>query len=67
MATSITPKNFKIFTINQEKHDIIKLLAQCKSYSIADIISSAMQGENISPDKYHKVITRCTKILQTLS
>ena len=30
LATVITRKSFKIFTVKQEKHDTIKLLAQSK-------------------------------------
>ena len=43
LATVITQKSFKIFTVKQEKHDAIKLLAQSKLDSIAKIISQAMQ------------------------
>ena len=39
LATAITRKSFKIFTVKQEKHDAIKLLAQSKLDSIANIIS----------------------------
>ena len=42
LATAITRKSFKVFTIKQEKHDTIKLLAQSKLDSIANIISQAM-------------------------
>ena len=42
LATAITRKSFKIFTVKQEKHDAIKLLAQGNLDSIADIISQAM-------------------------
>ena len=37
-ATAITRKSFKIFTVKQEKHDAIKLLAQSKLDSITNII-----------------------------
>ena len=43
LETAITRKSFKIFTVKQEKHDAIKLLAQSKLDSIADIISQAME------------------------
>ena len=43
VQTSATRKSFKIFTKKQEKHDVIKVLAQSKLDSIADIISQAMQ------------------------
>ena len=42
LATAITRKSFKIFTVKQEKHDVIKLLAQSKLDSITNIISQAM-------------------------
>ena len=45
LATSITQKTMKIFIAKQEKHEAIKLLAQSKLGSIADIISQAMQDE----------------------
>ena len=35
LATVITRKSFKIFTVKQEKHDAIKLLAKSKIDSIA--------------------------------
>ena len=47
LATAITRKSFKTFTEKQEKHDAIKLLAQSKLDSIANIISQAMQGGDI--------------------
>ena len=55
LSTSMTRKTFKIFTVKQEKHDAIKLLAQGKLESIANIILQAMQGEDISPAEFHKV------------
>ena len=49
LATAITRKSFKILTVKQEKHDAIKLLAQTKLDSIANIISQAMQdGRHLS-------------------
>ena len=48
LATVITQKSFKTFTVKQEKHDAIKLLAQSKLDSIANIISQAMQDGDIS-------------------
>ena len=47
LAIVTTRKSFKIFTVKQEKHDAIKLLAQSKLDSIADIISQAMQDGDI--------------------
>ena len=48
LATAITRKSFKTFTVKQEKHDSIKLLAQSKLDSIANIISQAMQDGDLS-------------------
>ena len=57
LATVITRKSFKTFTVKQEKHDSIKLLAQSKLDSIANIIiSQAMQDGDISPTEFHKVL-----------
>ena len=56
LATAITQKFFKTFTVKQEKHDAIKLLAQSKLGSIANIISQVMQGGEISPTEFHKVL-----------
>ena len=39
VATAITRKSIKTFTVKQEKHDSIKLLAQSKLDSIVNIIS----------------------------
>ena len=61
LATAIARKSFKIFTVKQEKHDAIKLLAQSKLDSIANIISQAMQEEDISPTEFHKVLQEVEK------
>ena len=61
LATAITRKSFKIFTVKQEKHDIIKLLAQSKLDSIADIISQAVQGGDISSIEFHKALQEIQK------
>ena len=42
IATAITQKSFKIFTVKQEKHDSIRLLTQIKLDNIPSIISQAM-------------------------
>ena len=55
LATSITRKSFKAFTVKQEKHDSIKLLAQSRLDSIANIISQAMQDGDTSPTEFQKV------------
>ena len=54
LATIITQKSFKTFTVKQEKHDAIKLLVQSKLDSMADIISQAMQDGDISSIEFHK-------------
>ena len=56
LATTITQKSFKIFTVKQEKHDLIKLRAQSKLISIANIISQAMQDGDISPTDFQEVL-----------
>ena len=61
LATTITRKSFKIFTVKQEKHDAIKLLAQSKLDSIANIISQAMQDGDIYPTEFHKVLQEVEK------
>ena len=61
LATAITRKSFKIFTVKQEKHDAIKLLAQSKLDSIANIISQAMQDGYISLSEFHKVLQEVEK------
>ena len=61
VATAITRKSFKIFTVKQGKHDAIKLLAQSKLDSIADIISQAMQDGDISSIEFHKVLQEVEK------
>ena len=61
LATAITRKSFTVFTVKQEKHDSIKLLAQTKLDSISNIISQAMQDENISPTEFHKVVQQVEK------
>ena len=61
LATAMTWKSSKIFTVKQEKHDAIKLLAQSKLDSIANIISQAMQDGDISPTEFHKVLQELEK------
>ena len=61
LATVITPKSFKTFTVKQQKHDSIKLLAQSKLEGIANIISQAMQDGYISLTEYHKVLQEAEK------
>ena len=64
LATAITQKSFKIFSVKQEKHDVIKLLAQSELESIANIISQAMQDRDISPTEFHKVLQEVEKYLK---
>ena len=61
LAIVITRKSSKTFSMKQEKHDTIKLLAQSKLDSIADIISQAMQDEDISSIEFHKVLQEVEK------
>ena len=61
LATVKTRKSFKTFTMKQEKHDSIKLLAQSNLDSIANIISQAMQDGDISPTEFHKVLQEVEK------
>ena len=56
LATIITRKSVKTFTVKQEKHDAIKLLAQSKFESITNIISQAVQNGDISSIEFHKVL-----------
>ena len=61
LATVITQKSFKIFTVKKEKHNSIKLLAQSKLDSIVNIISQAMQDGDILPTEFHKVLQEVEK------
>ena len=61
LATVITWKFFKAFTVKQEKHHSIKLLAQSNLDSIANIISQAMQDGDICPTEFHKVLQEVEK------
>ena len=54
-------KILKTFTVKQEKHNAIKLLAQSKLDSIANIISQAMQDGDISPTEFHRVLQEVEK------
>ena len=60
LATVITRKSSRTFTVKQEKH-VIKLLAKTKLDSIADIISQAMQDGDISSIEFHKVLQEVEK------
>ena len=61
LATVITQESFKNFTGKQEKHDAIKVLAQSKLDSIANIILQAMQDGDISSIEFHKVLQAVEK------
>ena len=61
VATAITRKSFKTFTVKQEKQDAVKLLAQTKLDSISNIISQAMQDGDISPTEFDKVLQEVEK------
>ena len=61
LATAITRKPFKIFTKKQEKHDATKLLAQTILDSTSNIISQAMQAEDISHTEFQKVLQEVEK------
>ena len=47
-----------IFTVRQEKHDAIKLLAQRKLDCVADIILQKMQDGDSAYIKLHKLLQR---------
>ena len=51
----------KVFTVKQEKHDAIKLFAQSKLDSIANIISQVMQDGDIYRTEFHKVLQEVKK------
>ena len=61
LATIITGKSSKTFTVKQEKHDAIKVLAQSKLDNTANIISQAMQDGDISPIEFHNVFHEVEK------
>ena len=61
LATVITRKSFKTFTIKQEKHDAIKLPARSKLDTIANIISQAMEEDDIPYIEFHKVLQEVEK------
>ena len=61
LATAIARKPFKIFTVKQEKHDAIRLLAQSKLDSIVKIISQAMQDGDIFPTEFQKILQEVEK------
>ena len=64
LLTVATRKFSRSQTVMHGKHDIIMILAQTRLDSIADIISQAMQDENISPTEFHKVLQERKNILK---
>ena len=63
LATVITRKSSKTFTVKQEKHNAIKLLAQSKLESIVNIISQAQCRTEIShPLNFAKYFKRWKNI-----
>ena len=54
LATVITQKSSKTFTVKQENCNAIKLLAQSKSGSIANIILQTMPDGDISSIEFYK-------------
>ena len=56
VETAITQRYFKNFTVKQEKHGAIKLLAQSKLDSIANITLQVLQDGDISPTEFHKAL-----------
>ena len=60
MQQQLLHKNI-LKSLKQKKHDAIKLFAQSKLDSIADIISQAMQDGEISSIEFHKVLEETEK------
>ena len=56
LATIIKRKSSKTFTVKQEKHDFIKLLAQSKLDIISNIILQAMKDGDISDTELLNVL-----------
>ena len=63
LATAITQKYFKMFTVKQGKHHAIKLLPQSRLDSITNIISQELQDGDISPTEFHKVLQQIKNIV----
>ena len=61
LSTIGTRKYSRSLTVKQGKHDAIKLLAQSKLDSIADIISRVMQDGDISHTEFDKVLQEVEK------
>ena len=65
LATAITQKSFRIFTVKQEKYDSIKLFAQSKLYSIDNVISPVIQDGHISFIQIRKLLEEVRLVLAT--
>ena len=61
LATADSRRSSQLFDVQQEKHNSIKLLAQAKLDSICDVISKAIQDENISPAEFLKILQETKK------
>ena len=56
LSTVATRKPLQTLTVKQGKHNAIKLLAQSKLNSMANISFQAMQYGNISPTEFHRIL-----------
>ena len=61
LSAIVIRKYSKSSTVKQGKHDAVKLLAQSKLDNVTDIISQAMQDEDIFPTEFHKVLQEVEK------
>ena len=61
LSAVITPKSLKIFTVKQEKHDAIKLLAYSKLDKITCTISQAVLGGDTTSIEFHNVLQKVEK------
>ena len=61
LSRPFTPKFSKFFSAKPKKHHFFKLLAQNKLDSKTDIVSQAMQNEDISPDEFHRALQEVQK------
>lgn len=64
LATAITPKYFKTFSVKQERNNRIKLAPQSKLDNIANISSQSMQDGEISSTECGKVLQEVEKCLK---
>ena len=61
LANATSQKSSQLFAAKQEKHNLIRLLAQTKLDSFSDAISQSIQDENISPAEFHKTLQKMEK------